>query len=72
MASGPITNTIGVIGWAVSRLNEYYYRKTFGLSYEEFLSEPAEVYWLNVHIMNTINDVKQYQAAKLEKQSKRT
>jgi hypothetical protein len=52
-------------------VNEYSYRKEFGLSYEEFLKEPWEVYLTNMEIMSIRADIERSYIRKMEREAKR-
>lgn len=43
------------VQWAIEKINEYHYRKEFGLSKEEMLNEPMEDVVTNSKIMEFIN-----------------
>lgn len=48
----------------------YQYRKTFGLSYQEFLEEPADVFSTNVLIMSEIARFKKAQDDRMARRAK--
>jgi len=57
--------------WSLNAVKVYYYRKTFGLSYDEFLEEPIDDYHANSTIMSVINELENKKNKKLERQAKR-
>ncbi len=51
-------------------MNDYAYRKEFGLSHKEFLKEPLDVYTANMQIMSVQAEIEGVKLRKLERQSK--
>ncbi len=43
-------------------LQEFEYRRTFGLTYKEYLEEPLENFIVNIEIMSIKNDIEANQA----------
>ena len=56
--------------YAPWELTVFNYRKTFGLSYSQWLEEPAKEFAKNVAIMETISEHKQYIQKMQERKSK--
>lgn len=54
---------------ALSKVNEYSYRKEFGLSKEEYLAEPLEDILINSHIMSTVNEMEKEKMKEAERKS---
>lgn len=56
-AKTTIKNPTPTISDAIQAINEYQYRKEMGLSYDEFMDEPLEVFLLNIDIMSAIAEI---------------
>lgn len=56
-AKNPIVNPTGDLAWAIEKLNDFAYRKTFGLSEKEFLEETADSFLVNSEILGIIADI---------------
>ena len=56
--------------WAVEKVKAYEYRKTFGLSAEEYYNEPLEDFMANSAVMNAINQIENERARKARRQAK--
>jgi len=52
-------------------INDYSYRKEFGLSQRDFEEEPLDVYYANNEIMSVISDIKRTETKRMEKKAKR-
>jgi len=50
------------LAWASERINVYKYRKEFGLTYEEFLNEDLEQFWINKTIMDELTRLERARA----------
>lgn len=66
-AKGDVKNAKGVFGWAVHKINEYNYRKTFGLSYEQMMEEPLDSVIINNEIMKAVNQKEKDEHRKLKR-----
>ena len=70
-AKGPIRNPTKEISEAIGLINEYTYRKEFGLSYEEYLNEPLESYINNTKIMSILSDIRKAELRNLKRQARK-
>ncbi len=70
-SKGRIVNPKGDIKDALEALNDYAYRKEFGLSYKEFFDEPLEVYNINQEILSSISEIQRQKEKQLERDQKR-
>lgn len=55
---------------AAETINEYDYRKTFGLSKRQMLEEPLEDYYLNQYIQRKLNQKEEVDIKKAENKAK--
>ena len=69
-AKGTIRTPKGKILKAVKRIQDFRYRERLGLSYEEFLKEPFDVFMLNTEIMNVEASIEKAQMKAAKRKGK--
>lgn len=63
-------NALAGHDFSPKELIEFNYRKTFGLSFEEFMNEPADVYAMNILIISQVNKYENYLNRRAEQKAK--
>lgn len=57
--------------WAGESLAKYFYRKEFGLTYQEYIREPVDEINVNTLIANIISQQEQKEIEKTKRKSKK-
>ena len=68
-SKGKIENPSAMTLWGVNLVNQYYYRKEFGLTYQEYLDEPVDIYTANTTIMSIRNELEEAERRRAKRKS---